>query len=47
LGDIDTCTPTLYNEFNGSTDYLKIIAGGESANTEPVNITLEFICVED
>lgn len=47
LGDIDTCVPTLYNEFDGVDDYLKVVAGGESTNTEPLNIILEFICVED
>jgi hypothetical protein len=47
LGDIDTCIPTLYNEFDGVDDYLKVVNGGASTNTEPLNIILEFICVED
>lgn len=46
-GDIDSCSPTLYNEFNGTTDYLKIATNGASTNTEPLNIILEFISVED
>lgn len=29
-GDIDSVSPTAGNEFNGTTDYLKVINGGES-----------------
>jgi len=47
LGDIDECTPTLYNEFNGTTDYLKAVNGGASTNAFAVNLVCEFICVED
>ncbi len=47
LGDIDSCVPTLYNEFNGTTDYLKAVNGGASTNAFAVNLVCEFICVED
>ena len=47
LGDIDTCVPTLYNEFNGSTDYLKAVGGGESTTAANAVLLLEFISVED
>lgn len=47
LGDIDTCSPTLYNEFDGVDDYLKIINGGASTNTFGQDVICEFICVED
>jgi len=47
LGDIDECTPTLYNEFNGTTDYLKAVNGGACTNAFAYPVTCEFICVED
>lgn len=46
-GDIDSCSPTLYNEFNGTTDYLKAANGGASTNTFTQTVLCEFICVED
>lgn len=46
-GDIDECIPTLYNEFNGTTDYLKVVNGGACTNTFRMNLTAEFICLED
>lgn len=39
-GDIDTIRPTVYTDFDGSADYLKIVGGGESTNTAPVLITI-------
>jgi hypothetical protein len=30
LGDVDECLPTLYNEFNGTTDYLSVANSGAS-----------------
>jgi len=47
LGDVDECLPTLYNEFNGTTDYLKAVGGGQSTNTFIYNINCEFIVLED
>lgn len=48
LGDLDSCTPTLHNEFNGTTDYLKaVVSGSDAANTRPIAVICEFICVED
>jgi len=46
LGDIDTCTPTVYNEFDGSDDYLKVINGGASVNTAAITVLCELVCVE-
>ena len=46
LGDIDSCTPTVYNEFDGVDDYLKVINGGASTNTAALTVLCEFICVE-
>jgi len=47
LGDIDTCTPTAYNEFDGDDDYLKaVVSGSDAANTDPITILCEFICLE-
>ncbi len=42
LGDIDAVYPTAYSEFNGTTDYLKIVNGGASTNTAPVAVTFEL-----
>lgn len=47
LGDIGSCVPTLYNEFNGTTDFLRANNLGASANAAPATLILEFICVED
>jgi len=47
LGDIDECVPTLYNEFNGTTDYLKIVGNGGSTDVATAGLLLEFISVED
>lgn len=47
LGDLDTCVPTLYNEFNGTSDYLKAVSGGASTNAFAQTILCEFICLED
>lgn len=41
-GDIDSCSPSANNDFNGSDQYLKLVGGGESTNTVPVLITVEF-----
>lgn len=41
-GDIDSCTPTANNVFDGSTHYLKLVGGGESTNAVPVLVTIEF-----
>lgn len=41
-GDIDSCTPTANNDFDGSTQYLKLVGGGESTNAVPVLVTVEF-----
>lgn len=41
-GDIDSCTPTANNDFDGSSQYLKLVGGGESDNTVPVLVTIEF-----
>jgi len=41
-GDIDSCTPTANHDFNGTSQYLKLVAGGESTNAIPVLITVEF-----
>lgn len=46
LGDIDSCTPTVYNEFDGVDDYLKVVNGGASTNTAAITVLCEFICVE-
>jgi len=46
LGDIDSCTPTAYNNFNGTTDYLKVFNAGASANAAALTVLCEFICVE-
>jgi len=47
LGDIDTCTPTAYNEFDGDDDYLKaVVSGSDAANTDPITVLCEFVCVE-
>lgn len=46
LGDIDYCTPTAYNEFNGTTDYLKCINSGASTGTQVYQVTCEFLCLE-
>ena len=45
-GDIDWCYPTLYNEFNGTTEYLKVINAGACTGSHVQQITLEFICIE-
>lgn len=47
LGDIDSCIPTLYNEFNGTTDYLKIVGNGGSTDVATAGLLLEFISLED
>jgi hypothetical protein len=47
LGDIDTCIPAAYNEFDGDDDYLKAVAGGESTTAANAILLLEFISVED
>ena len=48
LGDIDSCSPTLYNEFDGAADYLKaVVSGSNAANTAEITVLCEFICVED
>jgi len=47
LGDIDSCTPTLYNEFDGVDDYLKVVSAGASGQTITAGLLLEFISVED
>ena len=47
LGDIDECVPTLYNEFNGTTDYLKAVGNGGSTDVATAGLLLEFICLED
>lgn len=47
LGDIDSCIPTLYNEFDGVADYLKAVNGGACTNTFAQTILCEFICLED
>jgi len=39
-GDIDIIHPTVYTDFNGSSDYLKIVGGGQSTNAAPVLITI-------
>lgn len=44
-GDIDTCTPTAGNEFNGSTDYLAIVAGGESTDAQTAGVVVEYLTV--
>lgn len=41
-GDIDFCSPTGNNDFDGSTQYLRLDAGGESDNVVPVLVTIEF-----
>jgi len=46
-GDIDECLPTLYNEFNGTTEYLQAVGGGQSTNTFKYNIICEVIVLED
>lgn len=42
-GDIDSCSPTAYNTFDGSTQYLKLVGGGESTNTVPVIVTIKYV----
>lgn len=46
LGDIDTCTPTAYNEFDGDDDYLKVVNTGASTNAAAITLLCEMICVE-
>ncbi|MBA7652876.1 hypothetical protein ES703_60715 [subsurface metagenome] len=40
-GVIDSCEPTDENVFDG-TEYLKLVAGGESTGVAPVLVTIEF-----
>ncbi|MBA7644148.1 hypothetical protein ES703_51885 [subsurface metagenome] len=47
LGTIDECLPTLYNEFNGTTDYLKAVTSGSCTSVVDQVVLCEFICVED
>lgn len=42
-GDVDSCSPTAYTEFNGTTDYLKIANGGESTTTSVGMLTLFIV----
>lgn len=46
-GDIDECLPTLYNEFNGTTEYLQVVGGGQSSNSFVYNVICEMIVLED
>jgi len=42
-GDIDVVYPTVYTEFNGTTDYLSIAGGGQSTNDFPIVVMCECI----
>jgi hypothetical protein len=42
-GDVDSCSPTAGNEFNGSTDYLKVINGGESTTAAVGQLLIFYV----
>ena len=42
-GDVDTCSPITYNEFNGTTDYLKVVNTGASTTASVGNLTLFYV----
>lgn len=41
-GDIAFCQPTVYNEFNGINEYLKLVGGAQSGNVVPVLVVVEY-----
>jgi len=41
-GDIDSCTPSALNAFDGATEYLEVAVGGESTNAVKVLLMVEF-----
>jgi hypothetical protein len=42
-GDVDSCSPITYNEFNGTTDYLKVINGGESTGVSVGMLSVYYV----
>jgi hypothetical protein len=42
-GDVDSCSPTAGNEFNGTTDYLKVINGGESTDAQVGQLVIFYV----
>jgi hypothetical protein len=42
-GDVDSCTPTAGNELNGTTDYLKVINGGESTGASVGQLVIFYV----
>jgi len=42
-GDIDTCSPTEKNEFDGIADYLKIVNGGESTGAQTCQLIISYV----